>query len=462
MGRRNGYAAVSGSLVTGHCFSGHSRGFCGEPLPRGVERLWEDAGLAEDGHEVVVSIPARDEVAVQVRDAAAGGGAEIETDVNAVGLERQAKEAFAGRDDLKKVSAFSGRELFDVGDFPIRNGEQVAGVVRETIEHQIRQRGPVHDQCGAVVSQRGQFSEGALHVGKTRRLDVFHAPVGVKLLHDCEKKNAAKCEAEAKSKARLGSTFLFCPAVESDECRMGAGELRCYHRCRAETHPLRMANPPSFFRNHGLSLTMLGLFLGFLLGQILTGQRELNDEREKRGEPPFGVNDYLRSAHFFEATAENWESEFFQVFVYVFATSYLYQKGSAESKDPRKKHTHHRDVNKPVPPGAPWPVRRGGWVLYVYEHSLSLAFLLLFIRAFGLHVVGGQRNYNQERLADGESLLSAGEYLASSRFWFESFQNWQSEFLAIGSMVVLSIFLREKNSPESKQVETPHWTNEED
>jgi hypothetical protein len=223
-----------------------------------------------------------------------------------------------------------------------------------------------------------------------------------------------------------------------------------------------MTNRPSFFRNHGLSLAMFVLFLGFLAGQILTGQRELNDEREKRGEPAFGLGEYVRSAHFFEATAENWESEFFQMFVYVFATAFLYQKGSAESKDPRKKHKHHCDEKTPIPPDAPWPVKRGGWVLVVYEHSLSLAFLGCFFVAFALHAYGGHRLYNQERFADGERLLSVGQYLGSSRFWFESFQNWQSEFLAIGSMVVLSIFLREKNSPESKEVETPHWENEED
>jgi hypothetical protein len=149
--------------------------------------------------------------------------------------------------------------------------------------------------------------------------------------------------------------------------------------------------------------------------------------------------------------------------MYVLLTAFLYQKGSAESKDPRKKHEHHeRCKGKPVRPDAPWPARRGGWVLCVYEHSLSLVFLLLFLVAFGVHALGGQRHYNQERLADGEPLLSLGQYLGSSRFWFESFQNWQSEFLAIGCMVVFSIFLREKNSPESKQVTTPYWENEED
>ena len=176
-----------------------------------------------------------------------------------------------------------------------------------------------------------------------------------------------------------------------------------------------MSQSPSFFRSHGLSLVMFGCFLAFLLGQILTGRQELNDDREKRGEPAVTVGEYVRSAHFLEATAENWESEFFQMLVYVFATAFLYQKGSAESKDPRKKHAHHCVEKKPIPADAPWPVKRGGWVLFVYEHSLSLAFAVMFAVAFGLHVWGGHRHYNQERLADGESLVTVGGYLGSSR-----------------------------------------------
>ena len=205
---------------------------------------------------------------------------------------------------------------------------------------------------------------------------------------------------------------------------------------------------------------MLGLFfVTFLVGQVVAGRSEYNDERAKRGSEKLGYRDYLHSPHFFEATAENWESEFLQMGVFVFATAFLYQKGSAESKDPRKRHQHH--CTRDVTADSPWPVRRGGWILRVYEHSLSLAFLILFSIAFVLHAKGGLMLFNEERLAEGESPLTLMGYLTSSRFWFESFQNWQSEFLAIGCMVVLSIFLREANSPESKKVQTPHWENEE-
>lgn len=205
---------------------------------------------------------------------------------------------------------------------------------------------------------------------------------------------------------------------------------------------------------------MLGLFfLAFLAGQVVTGRSEYNDERQKDGESPLGYRDYLASPHFGEATAENWESEFFQMFVFVVATAFLYQKGSAESKDPRKKHEH--TCSRRAKPDSPWPVHRGGWVLRLYEHSLSIALFLLFIVAFVWHAHAGVRLYNAERAHKSESSLTLLNYLTSSRFWFESLQNWQSEFLSIGAMVLLSIWLREVNSPESKKVETPHWENEE-
>jgi hypothetical protein len=214
------------------------------------------------------------------------------------------------------------------------------------------------------------------------------------------------------------------------------------------------------FHHHGLSIVMLGLFfVTFLVGQVVTGRNEYNEERRKNGESELGYRAYLASPHFGEATAENWESEFLQMFVFVIATAYLYQKGSAESKDPRQHGK--QSARKPVTPDSPWPARRGGWVLRIYEHSLSGALFFIFALAWIWHTRAGHALYNEERRADGETAVSIGEYVTSSRFWFESFQNWQSEFLAIGAMVVLSIWLRERNSPESKEVETPHWENEE-
>jgi hypothetical protein len=212
-----------------------------------------------------------------------------------------------------------------------------------------------------------------------------------------------------------------------------------------------------FWRHNGLSLVLLFFFLLTLgVGQFATGRWEYNEGRAERGQPPVGVWDYARSAHFVEATAENWESEFFQMFVYVTLTAFLFQKGSAESNDPDAPKT----VELPLTKRSPWAARRGGWVRRIYEHSLSLALIGLFLISFFMHAAGGARLRNEEEAARGRPPQSAVEYMASARFWFESFQNWQSEFLAIGSMVVLSIWLREKDSPESKPVNTPHDAHE--
>jgi hypothetical protein len=137
----------------------------------------------------------------------------------------------------------------------------------------------------------------------------------------------------------------------------------------------------------------------------------------------------------------------------VFFTVFLFQKGSSESKNPDEKSPQDRDPrldrNKP---DAPWPVKRGGVILKLYENSLGLAFLALFGAAMAIHAAGGVRLYNEQQLALGKETVSLGGYLHTSRFWFESFQNWQSEFLAIAAMVILSIFLRQRGSPESKPV----------
>jgi hypothetical protein len=211
-------------------------------------------------------------------------------------------------------------------------------------------------------------------------------------------------------------------------------------------------------RENGLGLVLFLLFFLTLgVGQTWTGLRESNSDAARHGKTPESLTEYLKGSHFWEATTENWESEFLQMGIYVVLTAYLYQKGSSESKslsgrepvdrDPRK----HRNKKN-----APWPVRRGGWVLALYEHSLSLAFFLLFLTSFILHGMSGCANYNEELLQHGQSPMKVLAYMKSSRFWFESLQNWQSEFLAIFSMVVLSIFLRERGSPESKPVDAPH------
>jgi hypothetical protein len=211
-----------------------------------------------------------------------------------------------------------------------------------------------------------------------------------------------------------------------------------------------------FVRENSLSLAALLLFALSLSGQIVTGFAEANSDREEHGEPPMSPTSYMTSGHFTEAVFENWESEFLQMGAFVLLTVALRQKGSPESKPLEGTQPEDAEPN-PRKRKAPWPVRRGGVVLKVYENSLGIALVLLFLVSFALHAVGGADEYNDDQQNHGESdRVTALGYVGTTRFWFESFQNWQSEFMSVGALVVLSIYLRQKGSPESKPVDHPH------
>ena len=211
------------------------------------------------------------------------------------------------------------------------------------------------------------------------------------------------------------------------------------------------------FRNNGLSIVLISLFVLFLVAQSIAGFKHYNDEQLEHGQPTVTYSEYLTGSHFLEATMENWESEFLQMFAFVVLTVFLYQKGSAESKDPDAEEEVDKDPRRSKKKNSPGPVKKGGWMLKLYEHSLSLAFLFLFLGSLVLHAAGGAGDYNEEQREHGRTeMVTTWQYMGTSRFWFESFQNWQSEFLAVGSMVILTIFLRERGSRESKPVATPH------
>lgn len=206
-------------------------------------------------------------------------------------------------------------------------------------------------------------------------------------------------------------------------------------------------------RQNGLTLALLGFFAASLFGQMVTGQRLLNNDLADHGQAPISFVGYLQSGHFIEAVFENWESEFLQMAAFVLFTVWLKQKGSPESNPLEGDDGESADERAP---DAPWPVRRGGLVKAVYSHSLSIGLGLLFIGSFFVHALGGAREHNREQALHGKELVSFGEFLTTSEFWFESFQNWQSEFLAIASMVWLAVYLRQRYSPESKPVHAPH------
>ncbi len=211
------------------------------------------------------------------------------------------------------------------------------------------------------------------------------------------------------------------------------------------------------WRNNGLSIVLFLLFALSLLGHSCAGWKAHNQEERDHGGPEIPYGEFLKTSDFGETVFENWESEFLQMGFYVILTVFLIQKGSAESKkgdgsdevdeDPAK---HRRDKD------APGPVRSGGWRLAIYKNSLSLAFLALFVLSFTGHLVSGAARYSEEQAQHGAATTTPLEYLVTAQFWYESMQNWQSEFLAVFAIVVLSVWLRQWGSPESKPVHKAH------
>jgi len=210
----------------------------------------------------------------------------------------------------------------------------------------------------------------------------------------------------------------------------------------------------SFFYRNGLSLVFMSLFVVTLCAQAFTGWHQHNSELEQEKAPAISFTKYLNSGHFISATFENFESEFLQMALYVILTVGLRQKGSAESKSLDEPEEVDRE---PKPgPDAPWPVQKGGLILSLYKNSLFLTFLILFLISWALHLYGSWLDHNQENLLNGEAQDSMAAYLTQANFWFETFQNWQSEFLSMASIVIFTIFLRQKGSPESKAVDAPN------
>src|SRR6476469_2647953 len=214
---------------------------------------------------------------------------------------------------------------------------------------------------------------------------------------------------------------------------------------------------PGLLRDNGLLLACLGLFAIFFAGMIISGAGPYHQEQQEHGSrEQVSVLRYLSTGDFVEATFENWESEFLQMGMYVVLTAFLYQRGSSESKPLNKPAPQDADPREASNRNAPWPVKRGGWPLAVYERSLAIAFFALFFASWALHAIGGVSAFNEEQVQHGQAAISLWGYMTSSQFWFESMQNWQSEFIAVAAIIGLSIVLRQRGSAESKPVAEPH------
>lgn len=212
----------------------------------------------------------------------------------------------------------------------------------------------------------------------------------------------------------------------------------------------------SIFRNNGLTITLMVLFAATILGQWFTGWHVSLEDAARHGRVAQTLWSYGRSAEFLSSVFENWESEFLQMAAYVVLTAILFQRGSAESKDPDGPERDGNLAFQAMKPGSPKILRQGRVLRSLYARSLGLALGLLFVLSFGLHWMNSARAAAQEAIEHRELPLSMLAYLGDPQLWFESFQNWQSEFLSTAVLVVFSIFLRQRESPESKAVAAPH------
>ena len=210
------------------------------------------------------------------------------------------------------------------------------------------------------------------------------------------------------------------------------------------------------WKNNGLTIVLMMLFALSLIGQWLTGWRFENQELARHGGHALTLGQYATDAQFISTVFENWESEFLQMSAYVLLTCFLFQKGSAESADPDEPPRDEDLAAQAMKKGAPAILRRGPTARWLYANSLGLTLLLLFIVSFLMHWTFSAREAAAEALAHGAQAPTMLGYLFDPQLWFESFQNWQSEFLSTAVLVVLSIFLRQRESPESKAVAAPH------
>ena len=215
----------------------------------------------------------------------------------------------------------------------------------------------------------------------------------------------------------------------------------------------------TFLRQNSLSLFFGVIFVAALVGQAFAGHAAYNAEQVADHLAPVSLSRYLTSSSFGVDVAENWQSEYLQFLLYIVATVWLLQRGSPESKELDKAGTESDRDQKVGPfatPRSPAPARHGGLATRLYSSSLGLTMGAIFVASWAAQSLAGQVAYNEERIAQLQAPITWVGYVTSADFWSRTLQNWQSEFLAVGSMAVLSIHLRQRGSPESKPVGSAH------
>lgn len=212
-------------------------------------------------------------------------------------------------------------------------------------------------------------------------------------------------------------------------------------------------------KKYGLTIVLLALFFISVLGQVHSGLKTYNDDRIQEGLLPLqSYNEYVRSGHFISSLAENMESEFLQMALFVLLSVFLYQRGSSESKKLPEDMTNEDREKERLEEEYCRKKRKDNPVIFgLYQNSLTVVLIAFFLIFFLLHAGGSFRLINEERATEGKAAIAFTEVFAQDEFWFESFQNWQSEFFSVASLGVLSIFLRQKGSPQSKKMRDPNW-----
>ena len=214
-----------------------------------------------------------------------------------------------------------------------------------------------------------------------------------------------------------------------------------------------------FVRENALSLFWLTAFAVTLLGHSVSGHRSYNEEQVEHGGDAVSYGEYVTSTHFGRAMLENWQSEWLQFILFAVVSVWLVQRGSNESKEPGKEGLEtdaEQEVGPHARPESPAWAKTGGWRTAIYGNSFVIVMTVIFLGSWLAQSLTGWIEYNEDQQEHGQSAVAWLEYLSRPRFWEETLQNWQSEFLAVGTMTILTVYLRQRGSPESKPVGAPH------
>jgi hypothetical protein len=214
-----------------------------------------------------------------------------------------------------------------------------------------------------------------------------------------------------------------------------------------------------FLRDNSMSIVFLALFLAALVGQAIAGHADFNDNAASHGDPMMSLGRYVVSSDFGSAVMENWQSEYLQFTLLILLTVWLLQRGSPESKEldsAGRESDEEQKVGPYAQQNSPRWAQVAGIRRTIYENSLVLVMGTFWLGTWLAQSVTGAAQYNAEQLDHQQDPLSWSHYIGTAHFWENTLQNWQSEFLAVGSMAILAVYLRQRGSPESKQVGAPH------